>query len=70
MMEQKTLRGDRCKCPSCGCYFNSTAAFDKHRTGSYKKQKRRCLTFTEMSDIGMSLNKDEFWITRKFNRYQ
>ena len=57
------LRGDRNQCQGCKEYFNSTLAFDKHRTGAHGKD-RRCLTADEMQQKGMSKNHDGFWITR------
>lgn len=56
------LRGDRNQCQGCKEYFNSTYAFDKHRTGTHGKD-RRCLTPDEMTQKGMSKNPDGFWIT-------
>jgi hypothetical protein len=58
------LSGDRCKCVSCGLYFNSTAAFDKHRSGAYATD-RRCLTVTEMADKGFRTNKRGFFVFGK-----
>jgi hypothetical protein len=60
-MTERTLRGDHCRCTSCGEYFNSTKAFDKHRRGSYPE--RRCLTPEEMLAIGMSKNAGDWWVT-------
>jgi hypothetical protein len=62
------LRGDHCQCSGppykgCGEYFNSTAAFDKHRTGEWTA--RRCLSPDEMRAIGMAQTASGFWITRK-----
>lgn len=54
------LRGDRNKCPTCGEYFNSTHAFEKHRTGEFGKD-RRCRTRDEMFSKGMHLGADGFW---------
>jgi hypothetical protein len=59
----KMLSGDRNQCQGCKTYFNSTKAFDKHRTGKHGVD-RRCLTEDEMLAKGMSLNKDGFWITK------
>lgn len=61
------LRGDRCQCCACKAYFNSTYAFDKHRTGIYSHDltSRRCLTIPEMIAKGMSLSAKGFWITSK-----
>jgi hypothetical protein len=59
------LRGDRNQCCGCGEYFNSTAAFDKHRTGDFTDptNPRRCLELTSMYAKGMSRNRDGFWVT-------
>jgi len=56
------LTGDRNQCPSCKLAFNSTKAFDKHRTGPFDGG-RRCLTETEMQSKGMSISSAGFWIT-------
>lgn len=56
------LTGQRNQCPTCREYFNSNAAFDKHRTGNHGKD-RRCMTIAEMSAKGMSKNAAQFWIT-------
>ncbi|WP_160803633.1 hypothetical protein [Nitrosomonas sp. GH22] len=61
-MTKLELTGDRNQCPTCNEYFNSTAAFDKHRTGKYGVD-RRCLTVQEMNNKGMSKNDAGFWIT-------
>lgn len=69
----RTLRGDRCLCRACGQYFNSTAAFDKHRTGKYRQftdlgpETRRCRTVEEMLQCGMSKNSADYWITSKMH---
>jgi hypothetical protein len=56
------LTGDRNQCPSCGLHFNSTAAFDKHRTGKFETG-RRCRTQDEMTGAGMALRADGFWVS-------
>jgi hypothetical protein len=56
------LTGDRNQCCGCGEYFNSTFAFDKHRTGDFGKD-RRCLKADEMEAKGMSKNARGFWIS-------
>ena len=56
------LTGDRNQCPSCGLHFNSTAAFGKHRTGSFTGFQRRCLTESEMLAKGMGKSKSGFWV--------
>lgn len=48
-----TIGTDKCKCSVCGKYFNSTYAFDKHRTGPYGWNTRRCYSTIEMEEIGM-----------------
>lgn len=58
--ERKALRGDRNQCGSCGEYFNSTHAFEKHRHGEFGVD-RRCLTVGEMGAKGMVYGEDGFW---------
>jgi len=60
-MNKKQLRGDRNQCPTCHQYFNSTHAFDKHRTGDHEKGERRCLSTIEMTTKGMFVGSDGFW---------
>jgi hypothetical protein len=57
------LIGSRYQCSACCEYFNSTAAFDQHRTGSYTPLQRRCLSPDEMRARGMLHNAAWFWIT-------
>ena len=57
------LVGDRNECPSCDELFNSTFAFDKHRTGEFGLN-RRCLTAEEMLAKGMAKNCAGFWVTK------
>jgi hypothetical protein len=57
------LRGDHNECPSCGKLFNSTLAFDKHRTGDFGKD-RRCRTTEEMVLSGMAESRSGFWVSR------
>lgn len=54
------LNGDRNQCRGCSAYFNSTRAFDKHRTGQHGVN-RRCLNADEMKAAGMVLGADGFW---------
>lgn len=56
------LTGDRNQCPTCEKYFKSTAAFSKHRTGEFGRD-RRCMTTEEMFGKGMALNAAGFWVT-------
>jgi hypothetical protein len=58
------ISGDRNQCQGCMEYFNSTAAFDKHRHGDFGKD-RRCRTIDEMRAKGMTKNAAGFWITAK-----
>lgn len=55
------LTGDRNQCQGCKEFFNSTAAFDKHRTGQHGVD-RHCLTAGEMTDKGMAKNSAGFWV--------
>jgi hypothetical protein len=64
MIKAKGLRGDRNQCPSCGLLFNSTDAFQRHRTGSIGID-RRCRTEPEMLKKGMFLGDDGFWRGRR-----
>jgi len=57
----KKLTGQRNQCPTCGLYFNSNAAFTKHRVGDYYPPSRHCLTPDEMLVKGMVLGGDGFW---------
>lgn len=64
--ERRALTGDRNQCAGCGEFFNSTVAFEKHRTGEHANNGRRCLSPDEMSEKGMSKSSDDFWITKPF----
>ncbi len=61
------LTGDRNQCAGCGEFFNSTTAFDKHRTGPFGRasgpSQRRCMTPDEMRAIGMTRPHHGFWIS-------
>jgi hypothetical protein len=56
------LRGDKNQCQGCTEFFNSTYAFDKHRTGLHGID-RRCLTTTEMQAKGMIKRDNGFWVS-------
>lgn len=62
-----TLNGDRNECPGCNELFNSSFAFDKHRTGKFGQKPedggRRCMTVPEMQACGMAKNKAGFWVS-------
>lgn len=53
---------DKCLCRGCGEYFNSTAAFDKHRLSG------KCLTPQEMLDKGMGQKDSGHWVTKLWDR--
>jgi hypothetical protein len=66
------VSGDRNQCAGCGEFFNSSAAFDKHRTGAfgspmgdgtYMMHSRRCLSGEEMRTKGMDKNASGYWVT-------
>ncbi len=48
-------------CSGCGNNFHSVSAFDSHRTGSYHKKARTCLTEVEMLQKGMIQQKNGSW---------
>jgi hypothetical protein len=67
-------------CTGCGLVFVTTAAFDKHRTGSYGKpiehngqvigytpEMRVCITEEAMAKRGMIKNSKGLWSTGSFN---
>ena len=64
MTKRRPLNGDHNQCPTCGEYFNSTFAFDKHRIGAFVVD-RRCRTVAEMQEAGMALNAGNWWISEK-----
>lgn len=66
-MSDQILRGRRCQCTSCGLYFNSNAAFDKHRVGRYSPNERTCLSVDAMGNLGMAKNSDGFWVSSTFD---
>jgi hypothetical protein len=59
------LTGYRNQCQGCKEYFNSQTAFDLHRRGTYGLD-RRCLTVLEMTDRGMYVNVDGFWVSEPY----
>lgn len=60
---KRRLAGDRNQCPSCGEFFNSTAAFTKHMMGQVATAERRCMTVDEMVAAGMAKNSSDWWVT-------
>jgi hypothetical protein len=61
----KVLRGDKNQCGVCNEYFNSSGAFEKHRTGKHGVN-RRCMSREEMLAAGMSVNDKGFWVGMKW----
>ncbi len=57
------LTGDRCRCPTCGEHFNSTYAFDRHRSGEW--EARVCLSTDQMAARGMARNARGFWVSSR-----
>lgn len=55
---------DICMCSKCKKVFNSTYAFDTHRTGTYMPDNRRCLTTEEMLSVGMDTNSFDRWVSK------
>ena len=71
MAQRIVLRGDHNECPTCGKLFNSTFAFDAHRTGAWPslkngitKHERRCMTTNEMEGKGMGVSRRGWWVTK------
>jgi hypothetical protein len=64
------LTGSRCRCQTCGQYFNSVSVFDRHRIGPWTDRgaHRRCLAIEEMRARGWSLNVKGFWVERRMMR--
>ena len=67
-LSRRRLLGDHCQCSGppfggCGEHFNSTYAFDKHRTGDPGTLPRRCLSPDEMRAKGMVIT-DGWWVSR------
>lgn len=60
-MYESRLTGDRNQCGACRQYFNSTNAFDKHRTGEFNGS-RTCLSTDEMLARGFGKTSDGFWL--------
>jgi len=58
---RRRLNGDRNQCPTCQEYFNSSNAFEQHRTGLFNGT-RRCLTVVELLAKNFGKTKDDFWL--------
>ena len=56
---------DRCRCPSCGLYFNSTFAFDRHRKGRIGTSERRCMAADELTASGWCRTETGHWISAR-----
>ena len=63
------LSGNKCYCSTCGKYFKSTFAFDKHRIGSHKNQTRRCMTTIEMVKACMVQDDKGYWLSCRNPNY-
>lgn len=54
-------------CNACHETFTGTSSGDKHRTGRYDTttgpDRRRCLSPSEMDDLGMARNKRGQWMS-------
>lgn len=50
-------------CTVCHETFTGTSAGDKHRTGTYWPDERRCLSVDEMAAKGMTRNRNGHWTT-------
>lgn len=55
------LTGDRNQCPTCGEYFSTTKAFERHRVGNFDKKTRRCLSVSEIRAYPMRKDSKGFW---------
>ncbi len=51
----------RCVCGGCERMFASLASFDKHRTGSFSRKERRCMSEQEMTAHGLAVNTVGIW---------
>ena len=58
---RRRLKGFRNQCPACHEYFNSSNAFEQHRTGSFNGT-RRCLSVVKMRARTFSKTEDNFWL--------
>ena len=68
-MNRLRLSGNRCQCTSCGEFFNSVSAFDRHRSGDCLDSGRRsCLSAVALIALGWSRNSAGFWIERAMAR--
>lgn len=54
---------DKCRCPLCGQYFNSTYAFERHRRIYKETRALRCLSGDELKALGWDTNRTGHWIT-------
>lgn len=51
------------RCRECNQVFAGIVAFDAHRTGSFTRKQRRCLTQDEMKARGLTRNEKGWWTT-------
>ena len=59
---------DKCRCSTCGEYFNSTGAFSRHLVGKVGTPERYCLSSDQLTARGWTKNKTGHWITRAYTR--
>jgi len=62
MKNKAKVSGDRNQCTGCDELFNSSASFEKHRTGDFGKD-RRCMSVEEMTSKKMAKNAAGYWVT-------
>ena len=55
-------------CRACNITFTSLAAFDLHRTGSFRKRGRRCRSEQEMQSRGMTQNAKGWWVAPTYGK--
>lgn len=55
------LSGNRCRCGACNLTFNSVAAFDAHRGGTYSPPSRYCRSPEQMRARGYEPDENDVW---------
>ena len=56
MAERRKLTGQHNQCPTCGLYFATNSAFDKHRVGKFNRSppQRTCKSAAQLESEGWS----------------
>jgi hypothetical protein len=54
---------DKCQCPTCKLYFNSTYAFDQHRFTHDSTKVRICFSRSELEAMGWGTSKTGHLLT-------